>query len=255
MKLEGRVAVVTGGASGLGLGSVEHLVRDKLARVAIFDLPGSAGAEVADRLGAERTMFCAVDVADEGAVAEAVAAVRLRFGSIDVCVNCAGIPASTKALDRNGEPHGAETFRRAIAVNLFGTFNVMSHCAAAMRHNAPTDDGERGVVINVASIAAFEGLVGDVAYSASKAGVLGMMLPAAREFASIGVRVLSIAPGLFLTPMAGTVRDNVLAKITAAIGFPKRSGHLGEFASLVAYMCENAYLNAECIRLDAATRL
>ena len=255
MNLEGRVAVVAGGASGLGRSAVEHLLRDKRARVAVLDLPESKGAEVARNLGETNAMFCAVDVTDDGAVAKVVADVRQRFGSVDVCLNCAGIPASTKVFDRNGEAHGAETFRRALAVNLLGTFNVMSHCAAAMRLNTPADDGERGVVVNVASIAAFEGQVGHVAYSASKSGVVGMMLPAAREFATIGIRVLTIAPGLFLTPMADTVSAAVLAKMTASIGFPKRTGHLAEFAGLVAYLCENAYLNAECIRLDAGTRL
>lgn len=255
MNLEGRVAVVSGGASGLGLGCAQFLIADKRCRVAIFDLPGSDGETVARELGAERAMFLSVDVSDEDAVARAVAAVRQRFSSVDVCVNCAGVPASTKVLGRDGEPVGGAAFRRAMEVNLFGTFNLMSHCASAMRHNAPNADGERGVVINVGSIAALEGHLGHVAYSASKAGVLGMMLPAARELQTIGVRVLTIAPGLFLTSMVKSVNDKVLSTMMSAIGFPKRAGRVGEFASLVAYLCENAYLNAECVRLDAATRL
>lgn len=255
MNLEGRVAIVSGGASGLGLGTAEFLVADKQCRVAIFDLPGSDGERVAHGLGAERAMFCPVDVSEEDAVSRAVAAVRQRFGGVDVCVSCAGIPAPTKILGRHGEPVGCATFRSALAVNLVGTFNLMSHCAAVMRLNAPNVDGERGVVVNVGSIAALEGHLGHVAYSASKAGVLGMMLPAARELKAIGVRVLTIAPGLFLTPMAESVNDKVLATMMSAIGFPERAGHVGEFASLVAYLCENAYLNAECVRLDAATRL
>lgn len=254
MKLAGRVAVVTGGASGLGHATAVHLAREHGARVALLDLARSRGEALARELGGGAS-FAAVDVADEAAVAATVADIRAREGSIHVCVNCAGVPASTRLLDRSGVPAGGEAFRRALAVNLLGSFNVMAHCAAAMSANVPAEDGERGVIVNVASIAAFDGQLGHVAYSASKAGVVGMTLPAARELAALGIRVLAIAPGLFLTPMAESVPARALERMSAAACFPRRAGDPAEFARLVAHVCENAYLNAECIRLDAGARL
>lgn len=255
MRLDGRVAVVTGGASGLGRAAARHLALDRGMRVALLDLPSSAGAQVAAELGGERASFHGVDVADEAAVASAIAGVTARWRAIHVCVNVAGVPGTTRILSRDGAPVGAATFARTLAVNLAGTFHVMSHCAAAFARNEPGDDGERGVVINVSSIAANEGNRGHVAYSASKAGVIGLMLPAAREFAPLGIRVLTIAPGLFPTAMADSVGERVTAALEAAIVYPKRPGRPEEFASLVAYLCENRYLNAEVIRIDAATRL
>ena len=167
----------------------------------------------------------------------------------------AGIPGSMKLLDRDGRPSGGALFARTLAVNLAGPFHVMAHCAAAMRANTPTADGERGVIVNVASIAATDGGVGHVAYAASKAGLVGMMLPAARELAADGIRVLTIAPGLFATPMADTVPPRALERMRAALLFPARMGDPDEFAALVAHVFENPYLNAETIRLDGAQRL
>lgn len=254
MKLQGKVAVITGGASGLGGATAEHFVRDKGARVAVFDINDAAGNAMVQRLGPENARYWNVDVADEDAVAAAVDSCAAHFGRIDVCVNCAGIPAVMKIIDRDGRVTEGKVFRRALMVNLAGTFHVMAHCAARMAANEP-EDQERGVIINVASIAAFEGQIGHSGYSASKAGIVGMSLPAARELASRGIRVNSIAPGIFETPMAGLVRPDVLESLKRMVEFPKRPGRPEEFASMCAYICENAYLNGECIRIDAATRV
>lgn len=255
MRLEGRVAVVTGGASGLGRATAVFLARERGMRVALLDLPASDGAALASELGPSVASFHGLDVADEGRVAAALSSVLARWGAVHVCLNAAGVPGSTRMLSRDGAPVGGAVFERTLAVNVAGTFHVMTHCAAAFARNDPDEDGERGVVVNVASIAAFEGTLGHVAYSASKAAVIGMMLPAARELAPRGIRVLTIAPGLFLTAMAGSVSDKVLAAMTSAIVYPKRPGRLEEFAELFAHLCENRYLNAEVVRIDAATRL
>lgn len=257
MNLAGRTVVITGGASGLGRATARLMVLGHGARAALFDLPGSAGGALAAELvqAGGHAAFVPVDVADEGSVAAAVAAAREIFGTIDVCVNCAGIPGSMRLLDRDGRPAHGAVFRRTLAVNLEGTFNVMAHCAAVMRGNPSSPDGERGVIINVASIAATDGTLGHVAYSASKAGIIGMMLPAARELADHGIRVLSIAPGLFETPMAGSVPPRALKRMTDAMVFPRRFGDPAEFAAAVVHLCENAYLNGTTIRLDGAQRL
>lgn len=261
MNLAGRTVVITGGASGLGRATARLMVLGHGARVALFDLPDSAGAALAAELdqaeghAGGRAVFVPVDVADEASVAAGVAAACEAFGTIDVCVNCAGIPGSMRLLDRDGRPAHSAVFRRTLAVNLEGTFNVMAHCAAVMRDNPPSPDGERGVIVNVASIAATDGTLGHVAYSASKAGIIGMMLPAARELADHGIRVLSIAPGLFETPMAGSVPPRALQRMTDAMVFPRRFGDPAEFAAAVVHLCENAYLNGTTIRLDGAQRL
>ncbi len=256
MKLHGRVALLTGGASGLGRATAQFLVRERGMCVALLDLPSADGQAVVDELGADRASFHGLDVAGESQVAAAVAAARQRWGALHVCLNAAGIPGTTRMLGRDGLPCGGATFERTVAINLVGSFHVMAHCAAAFAANEPDDeDGERGVVVNVSSIAAHEGTLGHVAYAASKAGVIGMMLPAARELAPRGIRVLTIAPGLFLTPMAGSVSDKVLEAMTAAVLYPKRTGRLDEFASLFATLCESRYLNAEVVRIDAGTRL
>lgn len=255
MNLQGKVAVITGGASGLGRRTTEYFVQEKGAQVAVFDLNDEAGAALAAQLGQSRVLYRRVDVASEAAVAGGVQACMERFGRIDVCINCAGIPAPMKILDREGRAASCGTFARTVAVNLVGTFQVMAYCIAEMARNAPGRDGERGGVVNVASIAAFEGQVGTTAYASSKAGVVGLSLPAARELAALGIRVNAIAPGLFDTPMADLVQGKALEALKSAIEFPRRFGDLAEFASLCAYICENAYLNAECIRLDAAARV
>lgn len=251
MNLRGKVAVVTGGASGLGRAAAEHFVRDKGAKVAIFDR-GPGGAEAAEALGPDEAAFFPVDVTDEEAVAAAVAATSERFGTIDVCLNAAGVPGVLRIVDRDGVCRSGPAFRDTVAVNLVGTFLVMAHCAGVMARN---EGEERGVVVNVASIAAFEGQHGNSAYSASKAGVVGMTLPAARELARLGIRVNTIAPGLFMTSMAQGLDERVIQSLRRVPVLPARPGELSEFASLAAYICENSYLNGECIRLDAAARL
>lgn len=256
MNLQGKVAVVTGGASGLARRTVEHFVQDKGARAAVFDIDVAAGEELVRALGADKVSFHRVDVVDEDAVVAGVQACVAKFGRVDVCINSAAMPGPMKILDGKGRATQCTTFRKTVMTNLVGTFQVMAHCIEQMGKNEPDEDGERGVVINVASIAAFDGQVGQVAYSATKAAVVGMNLPAARELADIGVRVNSIAPGLFLgTPMAQSLGRKVIDSLTTMTEFPKRNGDPFEFAILCAHLCENKYLNAENIRIDAAVRM
>ncbi|MFO1196226.1 MAG: SDR family NAD(P)-dependent oxidoreductase [Burkholderiaceae bacterium] len=255
MQLDGKVAVITGGASGLGRRTAEYFVEDKGAKVAVFDIDDEGGRALVERLGDARALYRRVDVTDEAAVAAGVEACIERFGRIDVCVNCAGIPSPMKILDRQGRATNCAEFRRTVMVNLVGTFNVMAHCVERMARNAPDAGGERGVVVNVASIAAFEGQIGATGYAASKAGVVGLSLPSARELAEVGVRVNAIAPGVFDTGMARMLDRRVVDSLLGQMEFPKRFGDLTEFASLAAYLCENGYFNAECVRLDAGTRV
>jgi 3-hydroxyacyl-CoA dehydrogenase / 3-hydroxy-2-methylbutyryl-CoA dehydrogenase len=250
MEIESKVAVVAGGASGLGRAVCEQFAA-RGARVAVLDRNVQAAQAVAGRLN-EAIAF-EVDVTDARSVQDAIDATLERFGAVHVNVNTAGVPDGVKIVSR-GEPGSLETFERVIAVNLVGTFNVMRLAVAAMLRNE-MQDGERGVVLNTASAAAFEGQVGQVAYSASKAGVVGMALPIARDLAGTGVRVNTIAPGLFETPMMDGLPDRVLEQLRGVLLEPPRVGRPQEFAALAAHIVENPYLNAECIRLDAATRL
>ncbi|HEV7941587.1 MAG TPA: SDR family NAD(P)-dependent oxidoreductase [Solirubrobacteraceae bacterium] len=250
MEIEGKVAVVAGGASGLGR-AVCKLLAGRGARIAVLDRDVQAAQAVAASL--DEAFAFEVDVAAAGSVQDAIDATLERFGAVHVNVNTAGIPDGIKIVSK-GEPGSLETFERVIAVNLVGTFNVMRLAVAAMLRNEP-QDGERGVVVNTASIAAFEGQVGQVAYSASKAGVIGMALPVARDLAGTGVRVNTIAPGLFETPMMNGLPDRVVEQLRSVVLEPPRVGRPQEFAALVAHIVENPYLNAECIRLDAATRM
>lgn len=254
MNLERKVAVITGGASGLGQRTAEFFVQDKGAKVAIFDLNDQAGAAIVEQLGAERALYRRVDVASKETVAAAVTDVVGRFGTVHVCINCAGIGAPMKILDKEGRASNCGKFQQIVAVNLVGSFNVMAHCVAAMAKNAPEND-ERGVIINIASGAAFDGQVGQSAYSSSKAGIVGLSLPAARELSGLGIRVNAIAPGLFDTPMVGSLNPKVVESLLGMIEFPKRFGEMTEFAAACAFLCENAYVNGECLRLDAATRM
>ena len=255
MQILGKSAVVTGGASGLGRRTAEYLVKEKGAKVTIFDLNPEAGAQLVEELGADRALYCKVDVADEASVAAGVAQAVAKFGAIHICINCAGVPTPIKMLDREGNPSNCGKYLKTIMVNLVGTFNVMAYCVAAMVNNQPDSSEERGVIVNVASAAAFDGQVGQTAYASSKAGVAGMSLPAARELAASGIRVNSIAPGLFNTPMLQSLGPKVNDALLTMIEFPKRFGDMTEFASLACHLCENSYINGECIRLDAATRL
>ena len=255
MNIHDKVVVITGGASGLGRATAQYLAREKGARIAIFDLNAAAGEEAVADLGSEQAMFVQTDVNSEESVQSAVNAVVARFGAVHVCVNCAALPAAFKLLGKEGKAAPLARFSQVTAVNLNGVFNVMSRCAEQMARNEAEAGEERGVVINVASGAAYEGQIGQCAYSATKAGIIGMNMPAARELGSIGVRVNAIAPGLFLTPMVAALDEKVLASLREQMEAPRRLGDMREFAHCCAFIIENPYVNAETIRLDGATRL
>ena len=250
MQIEGQAAIVTGGASGLGRATAAALA-SRGARVAILDVHAEAAREAADALGAT-AVTCDVGSAD--AVMAALRVVKERVGTPRICVGCAGIGPAKRILGRNG-PQPLEDFARVIAVNLIGTFNVLRLVAADMATLDPMSDGERGVVINTASIAAFEGQIGQAAYAASKGGVVSLTLPAARELAQSGIRVLAIAPGIFLTPMLQALPEPAQRSLADAIPFPPRLGAPAEFAALALHMVENVMLNGEVVRLDGAIRL
>ena len=245
------VAIVTGGASGLGHAAATGLAQAG-ARVTLFDRDAEGGPEVARALGAA---FAQVDVSDAAAVAAAVADVVAREGALHVAVNCAGIGPAAKTVGRDGA-HDPALFAKVIGVNLLGSFNVASQAAAAMAQNAPAaPDGARGVIVNTASVAAYEGQVGQVAYAASKGGVVGMTLPMARDLAGLGIRVVTIAPGLFATPLLKGLPQEVQDSLGAQVPFPSRLGDPAEYAALVRHIVENDMLNGEVIRLDGAIRM
>ena len=250
MKISGHTFLITGGASGLGAATAQALA-DAGANIVILDL--SEQARGAHAVGTP-SLFVRADVTDEAQVAAAVARTLSRFGSLHGAINCAGIAIGERILGRNG-PHRLDSFARTVQVNLTGTFNVMRLAAGAMEKNEPQGDGERGVIVNTASIAAFDGQIGQVAYSASKAGIAGMTLPAARELARVGIRVMTIAPGIFETPMMASMSAEVRASLAAQTPFPERLGRGQEYAALVMHIIENVMLNGEVIRLDGATRM
>ena len=253
MKIENCVAVVSGGASGLGAAVVKELTENG-AKAAILDFDAENGEKLALELG-DKVIFCKTDVTDAASVKSAIDRTMEAFGAIHFAVNCAGVASPKKVIDKKGNPMPADFFNRVIQINLVGTMNVLSLAAVEMCKNTPTEDGEKGAVINVASVAAFEGQVGQAAYSASKAGVVGMALPIAREFADYGIRVNTIAPGIFMTPMMAGLPENVQQSLAAMMPFPKRLGKPEEFAMLVRHLIENPMINAEVIRLDAALRM
>ena len=255
MHIKDKVIIITGGASGLGLAAAFYMVQEKGARVAIFDINIENGNKAVADIGYERAMFVHTDVSNEESVQKAVDAVMARFGAIHVCINGAALPTGFKVLDREGKAAPLAKFAKATAVNLNGVFNVMSKCAEQMAKNDAEAGEERGVVINVSSGAAYEGQIGQCAYSATKAGIIGMNMPAARELGAIGVRVNAIAPGLFLTTMVEGLDEKVLTSLKDQVEAPKRLGDVREFAHCCAFVIENAYVNAETIRLDAASRL
>jgi NAD(P)-dependent dehydrogenase (short-subunit alcohol dehydrogenase family) len=251
MQIAGKVFIVTGGASGLGEATARMLLgRD--ASVVIADI-NPAGEALATELGA-RAKFISTDVTKEEDGMRAVATAQESFGGLHGLINCAGIAPSEKIVGRNGA-HSLESFTRTVMINLVGTFNMLRLSAAAMISNEPLADGERGVIINTASIAAFEGQIGQAAYAASKAGVAGLTLPAARELAKSGIRVVTIAPGLFMTPMMAAFPAAVQESLAQAVPFPQRLGKPEEYAQLVATICELTMLNGETIRLDGALRM
>lgn len=252
MRVEGKVALITGAASGLGEATLRELVGAG-ARAAILDRPQSRGAEVAAQFG-DRVIFTPADVTREDEVGQAVEKTIQTFGTIHICVNCAGTGAAIRTVTRQG-PMPLEVFVTVIQINLVGTFDVLRRAAAQMATNEPDEEGERGVIINTASTAAFDGQIGQAAYSASKAGVVGMTLPIARDLASLGIRVNTIAPGTFDTPLLALLPEPQRQALAANIPFPKRLGRPAEFAALVRHIVENPYINAETIRLDAGLRM
>jgi NAD(P)-dependent dehydrogenase (short-subunit alcohol dehydrogenase family) len=252
MRISESVALVTGGASGLGEATT-RLLAGAGGAVMILDRPGSAGEQLAGELGS-RVAFAAADVTDEGQVRAAVARTIERFGTVHVAINCAGVGIAMRTVTRDG-PHPLDLFTKVIQVNLIGTFNVIRLAAAQMAKNAPNHEGERGVIINTASVAAYDGQIGQAAYSASKGGVVGMTLPIARDLASLGIRVLTIAPGTFDTPMLAMAPEAIRQALAAQIPFPSRLGRPSEYAALVGHILENVMLNGETIRLDGAIRM
>ncbi|HKA16583.1 MAG TPA: 3-hydroxyacyl-CoA dehydrogenase [Myxococcota bacterium] len=253
MKIGGSNVFVTGGASGLGEATARALAA-RGARVAIYDLPRSKGAELEKEIG-PGARFLAGDVTDEGQVADALDAAIAAFGPLRGLVNCAGIGSASRTVDKHGQPSRLDLFRRAIEVNLIGTFNVIRLAAARMVGNEPDANGERGAIANTASIAAFEGQIGQAAYSASKGGVVGMTLPIARDLARHGIRVCTIAPGLFKTPLLSSLPAPALEALDKSIPFPSRLGEPAEYALLACHILENPMLNGETIRLDGALRM
>lgn len=251
MKIENKVAVITGGASGLGLASVEKFV-ELGAKVAIFDFNDAAGAEAVARFG-DKVIFVKVNVADEASVQAAIAQTVAHFGAIHICLNYAGVGNAGKTFGKNGVLPLAD-FNKVIQVNLVGTFNVLSKAAEHMANNELVD-GERGVIINTASVAAYEGQIGQAAYSASKGGVVGMTLPIARDLASYGIRVNTIVPGLIHTPMFNSMEQNVIDSLAATVLNPKRLGRPEEIAHTAVFIVENGYVNGECIRVDGGIRM
>lgn len=251
MNIEGSVALVTGGAGGLGEGAARELLA-RGADVALLDLGSSRGAELADEIGAE---FIPVDVTDTQSVAAALDGVVDAFGRLDICVNAAGILTAARVVGRDGSLFPLDRFKATIDVNLVGLFDVVRHSAKVMTANEPNTEGERGLIVNIASIAAFEGQVGQAAYSASKGGIVALTLPLARDLASWGVRVMTIAPGIMDTPMLGGANEELKQSLAKVHVLPKRLGTPHDLGSLVVAIAENPMLNGEVIRLDAAARL
>lgn len=252
MNISGKVALVTGGASGLGRAAVEAL-KDRGASVAIVDLPSSEGKALSEQLGSS-ALFAPADVTSEPEVRSAVESATSAFGGVHLCVNCAGVGWAGRIVNREGEPLPLDQFEFVVRVNLVGTFNV-SRLAASQMLRQPPDGEERGVIVNTASIAAYDGQIGQSAYSASKGGVVGMTLPLARDLASAQIRVVTIAPGTFDTPMLALLPQEKRDELASGIPHPRRLGRPEEFAALVVHIVENAALNGEVIRLDGALRM
>lgn len=250
MNLSGVSAIITGGASGLGAATAEAL-SEAGVKVALWDLNEEKGEALAEKLGG---VFCKTNVADEDSVKASLEKSIASNGAPWILVNCAGIGVAEKTVGKNGV-HNFDNYKRVIEINLVGTFNCIRLVAAEMEKNDPQADGERGVIINTASVAAFDGQIGQAAYSASKGGVVGMTLPIARDLMSIGVRVNTIAPGIFWTPMMAGMDQKVQDALAAMVPFPKRLGDPKEYASMALEICRNSYLNGETIRLDGAIRM
>lgn len=252
MNITGKVAVVTGGASGLGEACVRALIADG-AMVGILDFDGIRGQQIAAELG-ESVIFVQTDVTDEKNVRDAMDKTTAEFGAIHFAINCAGVATPAKVIGKKGVMP-MEKFNQVIQINLIGTMNVIGLAAEKMMENRPNGDGEKGVIINTASVAAFEGQIGQAAYAASKAGVAGLTLPVAREFADYGIRIVTIAPGLFETPMLAGLPEKAKESLVKMIPFPKRLGKPSEYARTAKHIIQNPILNGETIRLDSAIRM
>ena len=250
MDITKTAAVVTGAASGLGEATARHFAKMG-AQVTLLDRDVARGRSIAAEIGGH---FAETDVTNEASVQAAMETAADRMGNITAAINCAGIAIAVKTVGRDG-PHPLDAFQRTIDVNLVGTFNVARLAAAQMQSNAPDDDGARGVIINTASIAAFDGQKGQIAYAASKGGVAGLCLPMARDLASQGIRVMTIAPGIFMTPMLAGLGEDVQAQLAADVPCPARLGDPAEFAQLAAFIVGAGYLNGEVIRIDGALRM
>lgn len=252
MKIKDSVFMITGGGSGLGAATARMIVNEG-GKVLAVDVNEDAGIQLVNELG-ESVAFVKADVTDAASAENAINQCMDRFGRLDGLVNCAGVAPGEKVVGRQG-PHGLESFQRAIAINLTGTFNFIRLAADVMSKAQPNDDNERGIIINTASVAAFDGQIGQAAYAASKAGVVGMTLPIARELARFGIRVMTVAPGIFETPMLLGLPQEVQDSLGQSIPFPSRLGKPVEYASLVRHIIENVMLNGEVIRLDGAIRM
>ena len=252
MELASAKAVVSGGASGLGFATAKRVI-DAGGHAALLDVNDEQGEKSAAELG-DRAMYVHTDVSNEAEVQAAIKKAAEFMGGITLAVNCAGVVGAARALGREA-PMATDFFAKTIAINLVGSFTVAKEAANVMQHNEPNDDGERGMIVSTASVAAFEGQIGQVSYSASKGGLVAMALPLAREFARIGIRVNTIAPGIFMTPMVAGMTPELQASLGAQVPFPPRLGRPEEYADLVASMYGNAMINGETIRLDGAIRM
>lgn len=253
MEYQNKTFLVTGGSSGLGFATANFLI-EKGANVVILDINEAVGKEKQSELG-ERCRFIQTNVTSEENVLAAIAMAKETFGGVHGVVNAAGVAIVGKVLDRDGNPHPLDEFERGIKINLIGSFNVLRLAAQAMLENEPNAEGERGVIINTASVAAFDGQIGQASYTASKAGVAGMALPIARELAKHGIRVCTIAPGIFETPMLAGLPEEARESLGLQVPFPSRLGRPPEYAKLVGHIIENVMLNGEVIRLDGAIRM
>lgn len=254
MKLEGKTFFITGGASGLGEATA-RLFASKGANVVIADLQSKNGEKLAQEIGS-KAFYVHCDVTHENSTQDAVNAAVDKFGALHGCINCAGVGYPRRILSKQGNVHPLAPFEQVVKINLIGTFNVLRLCAKAMAQNKPDEESqERGIIINTASVAAFDGQIGQAAYSASKAGVVGMTLPIARDLAQFGIRIVTIAPGIFETPMTKLMPPQLKKSLIAQKQFPKRLGDSKEFAALCQHCTENTYLNGEVIRIDAAVRM
>lgn len=253
MNLSDTKAIISGGASGLGFACAQHIINHG-GQVTLVDINQQAGDEAVAKLGKTHAHFVKADVSNEAEIETACEAAKAFSEGLNVVINCAGVLAGGRVLGRE-EPMPLSHFNKAIQVNLVGSFNLSKAAAFLMQHNDADEDGQRGVIINTASVAAYEGQIGQAAYSASKGGIVGMTLPMARELTRFGIRVMTIAPGVFLTPMVAGLPDEIKAALGASVPFPSRLGAPSEFARMAEHIIENTYLNGSTIRLDGAVRL